>query len=349
MDSGNSVKTCLDVYNLIPENYIKKSEKFNAVDEEYYFALECILNVEIGMGNQLVDEKKFKSLSQKIKNSTFHKDPIEEEPFLPSADDMHYFEINKSESSSESAESSEDESELPPMLRELSDELREDADRAVQHFLFPYISNQITPEQDEKRIIPFLTVLSDELCDKHKMNRLDEKFQSLVLYYYIKYAVRGLYTNWHLEGYHHIAGQKSHVEFPEAFKVHYFDLTPLEKLELLQDQEYLELHKRYKKWAKSEDMIAFSFEYTKPTLILFNALFPALKKDFPNVLKMNEMIQLTLEMLEIIEKERDSNFRQRIKEDFATGRRAALLPEGAIPKKKLYLCLKQRYASKDTP
>lgn len=344
MNTCNSGKTCLDVYNLIPENNIKANQKFKNGDEDYHFALDCILNVEIGMGHKLVDEKKFESLSHKIKNSLFQLQPILEEPLLSNSNDLQYFDIQKSdESSSDSVESEEDESNFPSIFSELSKELLAETDMAVQHFLFPYISNQTTPEQDAKRTIPFLSTISEQICEKYNINKFDEKFRSLVLYFYIRCAVRGLFTNWHLEGYHHVPGERSHAEFPEAFTVHYFELTPLEKLELLQDEEYLELYKWYKKWAKSEEMLTFSFEYTKPTLILFNALFPALKKDFPNVLAMNEMIQLTLEILETVEKERILNYRRQLKEDSVTQKRAALLPPGEIPKNELYIKLKQRY------
>lgn len=339
MDAPTSIQTCQDVCNLISENSVKASEKLKGTHNELNFALKCIQNVDKGLGHLPVDEEQVRLLCQRIHSVRF----------IGCRTHFHFSAKESFESSTDSTDSTEltDSSDEE---NELSKGLHEEINAVVQHFLFPYISNQITPEQDAKRTIPFFTTLSEQLCERHKIDKNNEKFQSVASYYYIKHAIEGLYTNGHLEAKRNLPiDHTKDPSPPTTFKVYYESLTFNERIHLLQDLEYEKLSKWYQGWIKTQNLLTMSFQFNKPVLILFHALFPALKKDFPHLIFLpEEIIKLTLDIIKKVEKKRNANHTQRLQEIKATYRSRYICPPGVIPRAELLLRLKKTVKKKDS-
>lgn len=85
--------------------------------------------------------------------------------------------------------------------------LAEEIEKAVEHFLFPYITNQITAEEEKKqpprgslsgKIYKQLYLTNPQLKGMKEVKNQNQ-FQELVLNHYISCAAKGLYTNSHLQ------------------------------------------------------------------------------------------------------------------------------------------------------
>lgn len=137
----------------------------------------------------------------------------------------------------ESEESSDSEEE------DYTEELLNEIEYSIKNFLFPYISNQITSETEE-RTINTLDFVLDCLCKKHSIAEDNENFRSLVLSYYIAEAAKGLYTNHHLDASfirRQGPGEKVEPTEPKDILIHHSELTEKEKEILETDDQYQEL------------------------------------------------------------------------------------------------------------
>ena len=207
-----------------------------------------------------------------------------------------------------------------------SAELIQEAKEAVKYFLFPFISNQITSEEEAKRTIPFLNIIIEQLCEKHEVNKENKKFHHLVLSLYIAEGVRGLYTNQHIAVENRIPGQKREPKAPEPIQV-YLKLSDYETETI--DVKYYELQKWYRDWDKNSRTPLF----TKQALILFHALVPALKKDFPNIiLSVEDTIYLTLKQLDAVNESRNIEHENHSKDMALIKWKASICQNEIIPK-----------------
>lgn len=343
MDASTARITCRDVYDLVAKDSINASRKLKGSDE-LTFALECIRHVDNGLGYLPADEKLFFLLKQRITSplkKSNSQQPLGYSPYF------QYFGASGSSSSSEDSTLSDDSIESSDEQIELPDGLEEEINAAVQHFLFPYISNRITPEQDAQRTIPFSATLSQQLCEKYGVDKSNKHFQITAIYYYIEHATKGLYTNNHIEINRTMPCRRIVYREPKPVTVYFSYLTFNERIDLLQDFEYAKLLEWYEGWLKDEKPVNCS-QFSKPVLILFHALFPALKKDFPKLnLDPDKIINLTLEMIEKVEKKRKIIYLQRLQEVQAIRNAVLACSKGGIPRAQLLQDMKETECAKN--
>lgn len=263
-----------------------------------------------------------------IKNKKMLADKKSQNLSLPHSDssDPDLLFLRKAVENCSSSESSEEALVIPIAIQN-------EVKNAVKSFLLPYICNEITPEQDEMRELPFLTVITEELYGKYGINNMDE-FQGYVLYYYIDFAVRGLYSNWHLEEMMPAGNIKS-LTRPTYLKIFHVELSKDERYALLSDRQYHELQAWYDQWILKElsyqdyyEVITWTRqkiqeknlnkshpEFSKSFLILLRALLPAIKKDFSRTnIKIVDILTSTLKILMIVDDGRMDEYDQCLKE-----------------------------------
>lgn len=218
--------------------------------------------------------------------------------YLNSSINNYYSFIGKSRDCSQKKFSPSEEiyyfKEMPEKIKELT-----------SRFLFPYITNQVTPEHEKKRSISFLEIATSYLKKSYDKKNISSKFHSFILKSnelknfilstYLEKAIQGLFSNHHLAGNTRIPGQKKTSGCPKDLTLFYAELSPEEQQHLRLDQEYTILSNWYRKWLKLHKCNNTFANFTKPVLILLQALKPAIDKDFSTMeLTPNELIQKTL-------------------------------------------------------
>lgn len=337
MSTSNCYKTDVRVNNPIPTICITEAENLKDSNKKFYSVTTCILNKENGLRQHhgAANRKELQTKIQKFQSSE-RQNSIETaiHKSLSSSNSINPGMASSCQKSENSTKSTKSLSETKPFEEpELPIKLVEDVDAAIKHFLFPYICNQITPEVDKKRTTPFLTTISELLCEKHGISKENKKFHLLVFNAYIEHSARGLFTNSHLDFVPYKQGARVRPAAPKEIKFYFDDLTKDEKNVHVSDLEYLNLLKWFKEWLQNVSPFTITSQYTKPVLILLNALLPALKKDFPNIdMSIEEIIFNSIEMLKYLNKLRKAEHQQMLMEMVAVEWEAQICPEGAISK-----------------
>lgn len=142
--------------------------------------------------------------------------------------------------------------------------IKQDIEKFTEHFLWPYITNQIDPHSPEEiNRISMIETLFDHL--KKQFPSVDDikDIEEIALNSYILTATRGFFQNKHTK--------EKINDFPLYLSGHQTGAK--------EDEEYQKLSQWYLDWNK----IGKPELPTKHFLILLQALVPALTKDFPNL------------------------------------------------------------------
>lgn len=227
-------------------------------------------------------------------------------------------------------------------IREVS--LAEEIEGAIEHFLFPYITNQVDPEEEKKQLLReslSVTICKQLILLNSNLECLKEgenfnALQFFILDHYITCAAKGLYTNNHVKSVLREVVTEGHMKFPEEFEISLNELPEEERKGLQQDQEYLNLKNEFLGLFKPEEREICPL-FSKTALVYLTALVPALKIDFPNLcLTVSQICQKGLNILRKVQIKREDMYIERKKDFKITEEEASKVPAGCLPKELIY-------------
>lgn len=218
------------------------------------------------------------------------------------------------------------------------EKLKREVELAVQHFLFPYICNQVKIEDEKKRKTPFIFNLFNQLETNYSIKDTVQ-IQMFALQCYITCAARGLYTNQHLASCIKTMAINNPLtlRIPQDLKIYREELTESEENKLQTDAEFEKLSRRYDKWRSKDNSENPFRSLSKPALVLLDALVPALNKDFPDLKFTTEQItNQVLGILKGVQNEIKENYEKNLKDFETQGRACGKLPNETMSNIQVY-------------
>lgn len=323
MFTSTSEKSCLDVYNLISQKDITSNKSLT--DDDFLYIRTCVTHVKNHSSHYHVPAEKFEILHRKVNNGSHGS--------IPSIENVHPKNIRKEPPPALSKDN---------LMENLELQLIQDIDREVKHFLFPYISGRITPEEEEKRMTSFLTTITKKLSEKHTIVDID-RFNFLVLYCYFEVSARGLFTNGNLKYEPREPGLKRKPRPPETIEIYKMNSSLDEQIKLESDSDFKNFLMDYHAHLSTLEPKAIIPAFSQPVLVLLNALLPALKKDFSAMnLTPDFIVQETIMILLDLDKSRKEDYRLFSEERKATLSKSEELPEGALSQDEIFYTIQQK-------